>query len=92
MLSTHERIQHIFRDVLGIEVPSTSADIIAAGLLDSLALVTLLYEAEQRWAITIPLEDLDIESLRSVDRIAALVERLAGEPRPAHEADGGLRP
>jgi acyl carrier protein len=54
-------------------------DIVAAGLLDSLALVTLLFEVEREFDLTIPLEDLDIESLRTVERIAALTERLALE-------------
>jgi acyl carrier protein len=92
MMSIRERIERIFREVLGIEVPSTSTDIVAAGLLDSLALVTLLFEVEQWFDVTIPLEDLDIEGLSSVDRIATLVERLAIEYDPSRQVGGGSRP
>ena len=41
--------------------------------------MTLLFEVEREFDLTIPLEDLDIESLRTVERIAALTERLALE-------------
>ena len=78
-MSTSERVQRIFRDVLIIEVPSPTTDIVAAGLLDSLALVTLLFEIEQEFAVSVPLENLDIDSLRTVERIEGLVERLALE-------------
>jgi len=72
---TQQRILRIFREVLNIELASPSTDIIATGLLDSLTLVTLLFEVEQEFAIKLPLEGLDIEGLRSVDRIAAVVAR-----------------
>ena len=62
---------------MNVDVPSPTTDIVAAGLLDSLALVTLLFEVEREFDLTIPLEDLDIESLRTVERIAAVTERLA---------------
>jgi D-alanine--poly(phosphoribitol) ligase subunit 2 len=76
MLSIKERIGRIFLEVLSIEVPSATTDIIAAGLLDSLALVTLLFEIEQEFDIRIPLDGLDIEGLSTIERIAALVEGL----------------
>jgi acyl carrier protein len=76
-MSIEERIERIFREALNVDVPSPTTDIIAAGLLDSLALVTLLFEVEQEFDIAVPLEDVDIEGLRSVERITELVERLA---------------
>jgi D-alanine--poly(phosphoribitol) ligase subunit 2 len=91
MMSTGERIERIFREVLIIEVPSTTTDIVAAGLLDSLALVTLLFEVEQEFAVSVPLENLDIESLRTVERIEALVERLGAERDAIPPVPGGFR-
>ena len=76
-----ERIRSIFRDSLAVEVPDVTTDVIETGLLDSLALVTLLFELEQEFEITIPLDDLDLESLRTVERIVAFVDGLA-EPGP----------
>lgn len=70
------RIKRIFADSLQIELPSTTTDLIDGGLLDSLALVTLLYEIEQAFGITFPLDALDIERLRTVERMAALVLEL----------------
>lgn len=90
-MSIDERIERIFRDALSIEVPSVNADIIADGLLDSLALVTLLFEIEQEFGVTVPLENLDVDALRTVEQIAALVERLAFERNSSPQVKGGLR-
>jgi acyl carrier protein len=72
-------ISAIFREVLGIELPSTDVDVIDSGLLDSLALVTLLFEIEQRTGIEVPFETLDLEDLRTVDSMAVAVGRLSGQ-------------
>lgn len=74
-----ERVRLIFRDSLTIEVPDTTTDVIETGLLDSLALVTLLFELEQEFEVTIPLDTLDLESLRTIDRIVAFLAAV-GEP------------
>jgi D-alanine--poly(phosphoribitol) ligase subunit 2 len=74
-----ERIERIFRDTLNLEVPSSTTNIIEEGLLDSLSLVTLLFELENEFGISVPLEDLDLDSLTSVQRIAELVEATAAE-------------
>lgn len=68
-----EEIVAIFRDALGIDVPSYDADVIETGLLDSLGLITLLYEIEQRFGVQIPFEALDLDDFRSVDALAGLV-------------------
>jgi D-alanine--poly(phosphoribitol) ligase subunit 2 len=70
-------IDAIFREVLGIELPSHDVDVIETGLLDSLALVTLLFEIEQRTGIEVPFETLDLDDLRTVESMAAAVGRLA---------------
>jgi D-alanine--poly(phosphoribitol) ligase subunit 2 len=90
-MTSLDRIDRIFREALNVEVPSSTTDIIAAGLLDSLALVTLLFEVEQEFDLRIPLDGLDIEGLRTVERIAALIERIAVERDPPEQVDGGLR-
>jgi acyl carrier protein len=74
MTEAEVRVERILRTTLGIEMPSPTADIIELGLLDSLGLVTLLVELEREFAVTIPL-DLDIDDLRSVERLARLAER-----------------
>jgi acyl carrier protein len=86
-----DRIDRIFREVLNLDVPSPTTDLVAAGLLDSLALVTLLFEVEREFDLSIPLEGLDIENLRTIERIAAVTERLALERDPPTPVDDGLK-
>ena len=66
----------ILRDTLGIEIPTAQTDLIETGLLDSLAVVTLVVEIEQLTGIQIPFETLDLDALRSVDAISDLIDRL----------------
>ena len=68
-----ERIAALIRDALGVDVPSHDADLIEGGLLDSLALVSLITEIEAEFGFQLPLDDFDVEAFRSVDRIAAFV-------------------
>jgi acyl carrier protein len=67
------RIQRIFEEVLSISAPAPQTDIIEAQLLDSLTLVTLLFEVEQEFGLQIPLESLEIDDFRSIERIARFV-------------------
>jgi acyl carrier protein len=69
-----EQVRTLFADVVGTEPPDDDADLIAAGLNDSLALVELLLALEQRIGIEIPMEMLDIERFRTIERLAALVD------------------
>jgi acyl carrier protein len=76
------RIEALFRDHLSIEVPSPDVDLIANGLLDSLAVVELLLKIEQELGVAIPMDDLDVADLRSVRSVAALVARRKGQGTP----------
>jgi D-alanine--poly(phosphoribitol) ligase subunit 2 len=69
-----ERIAALIRDALGVEVPSNKADLIDGGLLDSLALVSLITEIEAEFGFQLPLDDFDVDAFRSVERIAAFVD------------------
>lgn len=68
-----ERVHEVFRRTLNVDVPSPDADLIDGGILDSLALVELLFQLEQEFGIEILLDQLDIENFRTIDRIAAFV-------------------
>jgi D-alanine--poly(phosphoribitol) ligase subunit 2 len=72
--TTLEQVRALFADVVGVEPSDDDMDLIAAGLIDSLALVELLFALEQRIGIEIPLEVLDIERFRTIKRLAALVD------------------
>jgi D-alanine--poly(phosphoribitol) ligase subunit 2 len=67
------RIQSLFEDSLGLAAPAADTDILETGLLDSLALVTLLFGIEQEFGTKIALESLEIDDFRTVARIAQLV-------------------
>ena len=71
--TTVARIQRIFEEVLNISVPTPQTDIIEGALLDSLALVTLVFEVEQEFGLKIPLEALEIDDFRSIESIAGFV-------------------
>lgn len=67
------RVVDIIRDALFVEVPSAEADLVALGLLDSLAIVTLIGEIELAFGVELPLDDFDVEDFRTVERIAAFL-------------------
>jgi methoxymalonate biosynthesis acyl carrier protein len=68
-----ERVQRLFVEALNIQVPSPETDLIESGMIDSLTLVELLFAIEREFAVTIPFDELEIESFRSVNRIGELV-------------------
>ena len=72
-------MQEIIRDTLDVEVPSAETNLIDSGVLDSLALVELLFEIERAFAVSIPLEDLELESFTSIRRISDLIVSMNGK-------------
>jgi thioesterase domain-containing protein/acyl carrier protein len=70
-----EGIHEILRDALSIEPPTPDTDLIESGLLDSLAIITLIFELEQRFAISLPLERVELTDLRTITALGDLVAR-----------------
>ena len=66
-------LRALFTDKLNIDVPSADADLIESGLLDSLRLVELLLEIEAGLGHRIPIDEIELDDLRSVARIARLI-------------------
>lgn len=75
-----ERIHRIFRERIAVEVPSADTDLFASGLVDSLAFVELLVGIEEELGTRIALDELDLEDLRSIAKIARLVSRNGAGP------------
>jgi D-alanine--poly(phosphoribitol) ligase subunit 2 len=71
------RVAELIQDVLQVEVPDAGTDLVAAGLIDSLALVSLITEVELEFGIRLPLDDFDLSRFRSAEQIAAVVAELA---------------
>ena len=84
MRDMRDRIVHelgrLFAGRLHIEIPSPETDLIETGLLDSLRLVELLLHLEASLGFRIALDEIDLDDLRSVKRIARL---LAARMQPA---------
>ena len=76
-----ERVCRLFAEKLEIRVPSGDTDVIEAGLLDSLALVELLFEIEREFGVALPLDDLDVENFRTARRIGEFIQTVT----PAEE-------
>ena len=68
-----ERLGTLFAESFHIEVPSPDTDLLESGILDSLQFVELLLQLEQRFGFRIKIDDLDIDDLRTLARIARLV-------------------
>ena len=71
-----KRVERLMRGVLAITPDGVDQDLIESGLLDSMALVELLHAIEQEFGIELPLEDLDVDLLRSIRGIASYVSKL----------------
>ena len=67
------RLGALFVESLHIEVPSADTDLFETGILDSLQLVELLVQLEQRFGFKIKIDDIDLDDLRTLAGIAGLV-------------------
>lgn len=76
------RVQAIFRDRMEVEVPSADTDLFESGLVDSLTFVELLVHLEEEFGRRISLDELELEDLRSIDRIARVMSRNGSGPPP----------
>jgi D-alanine--poly(phosphoribitol) ligase subunit 2 len=68
----HE-IQMIFAKVLMRDVVSPTTDLLETGLLDSMGMVELLFNLEQRFGFTPNFTELDFENFRSIEKIAEMI-------------------
>ena len=64
----------LFVENLHVEAPPPDTDLFESGTLDSLQLVELLLQLERRFGVRVAIEDIDLDHLRTLERIARLVE------------------
>lgn len=79
-----QRLNALFAEHFHIEVPSADADLLDGGILDSFQLVELLAAIERDFGVAIDIDHLELDDLRSLARIARLVD---GASTPAPGAD-----
>ncbi len=70
----HAQLKAFFSEKLSVEAPSADADLVQAGILDSLALVELLTYIEKEFEVEISLDGVEIEDFHSIARIAEYIE------------------
>lgn len=78
-----DKLGALFVETFHIQVPSADTDLLESGILDSLQLVELLVQLEQRFGLRIKVEDIDLDDLRTLARIARLVAGVNGAPAHA---------
>jgi D-alanine--poly(phosphoribitol) ligase subunit 2 len=66
-------IQAFLLEKLSIQVDSEEMDLLETGVLDSVAQINLLLHLEEHFGLDLPMENLEIDSFRSVANIAELV-------------------
>jgi D-alanine--poly(phosphoribitol) ligase subunit 2 len=64
-------------------VPSADTDLLETGILDSFQFVELLFQLEQSFGLRISVDDIDLEDLRTLARIARLVAANGGGTEPS---------
>ena len=72
-----QQIIEIFRERFETRLGSDDVDLLEAGLVDSVKIVELVLEIEQRFGVNLPFEELEIDDFRSVPRLAERISRSA---------------
>lgn len=78
-----DQVVELIRDVLQVEVPAPDSDLVAEGLIDSLALVSLITEVELEFGIRLPIDEFELTRFRSAEQIATVVAEIAPDCRAA---------
>jgi D-alanine--poly(phosphoribitol) ligase subunit 2 len=73
-------IRAVLRDHLTVMVDSSDVDLLETGLIDSIGLVELILQLEDRFGVSLPMDVLEIDDFRSINRIADLITRLSTVP------------
>jgi D-alanine--poly(phosphoribitol) ligase subunit 2 len=70
-----QRISDIFAERFETRLDSGEVDLLETGLVDSVRIVELVLEIEQRFGVSLPFEQLEIEDFRTVPRLAERIAR-----------------
>lgn len=68
------QVTRLIAEKLLLEISSPQDDLLSSGAIDSLSLIQLLVHLEEHFGVRIPLDELEIEDLRSVQSIARLIK------------------
>jgi len=73
-----KRLGAVFVESFHIDVPSPDTDLLETGILDSFQFVELLVQLEQRFGLQIKIDDIDLDDMRTLARIARLLAAKGG--------------
>jgi len=76
-----ERLGAVFVESFHMEAPSPDTDLLETGILDSFQFVELLFQLEQEFGLRIKIDNIDLDDLRTLKRIARLVAANGGIDR-----------
>lgn len=85
--TTMRQLEDVFSETFNIDTPTPDTDLLDSGILDSFQFVELLMKLEQQFGFQVDIQTIDLDDLRSLERIANLVEKHA-----AAVVNGGLSP
>jgi acyl carrier protein len=69
-----DKLIELLQQEIDLAVPSVDTDLIEQGVIDSMIVAEIVLLLERELDITIPLEELEIETFRSVRSLAAFLE------------------
>jgi acyl carrier protein len=68
-----KRIAQLLLSELHLDVASSDTDLLEAGVLDSALIIEIFLLIEEHFGLQIAIEDLELDDLRSIQRISQLV-------------------
>ena len=78
-MSLTNDLHTLFREQLQVDVPDNDMNLMENGIIDSLALVNLIMAVEEKFSVSISLEDTDLQRFESVNQLNGLILELRGE-------------
>jgi acyl carrier protein len=75
-----EVVEAVLRDHLHVVLASPDVDLLESGLVDSIGLVELIIWLEDRLGMSLPMDALELDDLRSVGTIVNLITSLSSAP------------
>ena len=75
-----ERVHDVLKTVLNPTQSLEAVDLIETGIMDSLALVSVIMELETVFNMSIPFEKLEIDNFRTLDSISQFISKEAQVP------------
>jgi acyl carrier protein len=80
----YQGLAETFMEVLSMPLPDLDEELFTSGQLDSMAIIALVVELEDKFNIEIATDDLDLASFSTVRGMVTMIRRASGVPVPRH--------